>query len=293
MKSREVLFLNEEFELVRFEKDGLKLDVNVSPKEDTVWLSKEQMATLFGRDRSVISRHIKNIFIEKEIEEESNVHFLHIATSDKPVPFYSLDVVISVGYRVKSRNGVIFRRWANSVLKDYLLKGYILNNERTMITNENYVNLIYEVNSLKKNVDEIKDFLNSKNCNSFICYEGEIYEGFVFVNSLICSAKERVLIIDGYADNIVLDFFIGSKKGMKKAILCHKKERFDKTVLDRFNEEYGEIAIKEDKTYHDRLLIVDEDVYLLGTSLNSIGRKTSAITKTDAYVVEDIYKEED
>ena len=97
------------YEIIKFENDNVELEVNVSTEEETVWLSKEQMATLFDRDRSVISKHIKNIFLEKEADEESNVHNLHIPFSDKPVPFYSLDVVISVGYRVKSQRGVAFR----------------------------------------------------------------------------------------------------------------------------------------------------------------------------------------
>ena len=107
------------YELVKFVNNNLELEVTVSPEEETVWLSKEDMSFLFNRDRSVISRHIKNIFESNELEEKSNVHFLHIANSDKPVTFYNLDVVISVGYRVKSSNGVVFRKWASKVLKEY------------------------------------------------------------------------------------------------------------------------------------------------------------------------------
>ena len=129
------------YELIRFKDNEFELDVEVSPDEDTVWLSKEQMALLFDRDRSVISKHIKKIFQESELDEKSNVHFLHIANSDKPVPFYSLDVIISVGYRVKSKRGVLFRKWANSVLKQYLLKGYVLDNNRIIVSKDNYLNL--------------------------------------------------------------------------------------------------------------------------------------------------------
>lgn len=119
-----------ENELVLFEtQDGeIKLDVNLA--EETVWLTQAQMIQLFGRDQSVISRHINNVFKENEVEQKSNMQNLHIANSDKPVKFYSLDVIISVGYRVKSQRGVEFRRWANSVLKDYILKGYVVNNNR-------------------------------------------------------------------------------------------------------------------------------------------------------------------
>ena len=115
-------------EIILFENQDIKLEVNM--KDETVWVTQAQMAELFCRDVGVISRHIKNIFKENEIDEKSNLQKMQIASSDKPVNFYSLDVIISVGYRVKSKNGVIFRKWANKVLKDYLIKGYAVNNKR-------------------------------------------------------------------------------------------------------------------------------------------------------------------
>ncbi|CDE38008.1 phosphoribosylaminoimidazolesuccinocarboxamide synthase [Mycoplasma sp. CAG:472] len=115
-------------EIILFENQDVKLEVNM--KDDTVWLTQDQMAKLFGKDRTVITRHINNIFKDGELEEKSNVQKMHIANSDKPVSLYSLDVIISIGYRVKSQNGVIFRKWANKVLKDYLLKGYAVNQKR-------------------------------------------------------------------------------------------------------------------------------------------------------------------
>ena len=115
-------------EIILFENQNVKLEVNM--KDETVWLTQEQMAQLFAKDRTVISRHINNIFKDGELDEKSNVQKMHFANSDKPVTLYSLDVIISVGYRVKSKNGVIFRKWANKVLKEYLLKGYAVNQKR-------------------------------------------------------------------------------------------------------------------------------------------------------------------
>lgn len=114
--------------IILFENQDVKLEVNMNG--ETVWLTQDQMAKLFGKDRTVITRHINNIFKDGELEEKSNVQKMHIANSDKPVSLYSLDVIISIGYRVKSQNGVIFRKWANKVLKDYLLKGYAVNQKR-------------------------------------------------------------------------------------------------------------------------------------------------------------------
>lgn len=115
-------------EIILFENQDVKLELNI--KDETVWLTQEQMAKLFEKDRTVISRHIHNVFKDGEIDEQSNVQKMHIANSDKPIILYSLDVIISVGYRVKSKNGILFRRWANSVLKDYLIKGYTINQKR-------------------------------------------------------------------------------------------------------------------------------------------------------------------
>lgn len=115
-------------EIILFENQDVKLEVNM--KDETVWLTQEQMARLFDRNIGVISRHIKNIFAENELDMESNLQKMQIPNSDKPVSFYSLDVIISVGYRVKSKNGIIFRKWANKILKDYLIKGYTVNQKR-------------------------------------------------------------------------------------------------------------------------------------------------------------------
>ena len=126
------------YELVRFEQNGLTLDVNVSPSEDTVWLSKEQIALLFGRDRSVISRHINGIYEEGELDKKStcakNARMPQTRKRLYESELYNLDVIISVGYRVKSKNGVVFRKWANTVLKEYLLRGYVVDGKRALQT---------------------------------------------------------------------------------------------------------------------------------------------------------------
>lgn len=405
--------MNEKYEVVKFEQDGLTLDVNVSPSEDTVWLTQDAMALLFGKNQGVISRHINNIFKDGELDRNTSMQKMHKSRNSsnpnyRPPVYYNLDVVISVGYRVKSQNGlklkewlenyisdknqeiivynngiiqldvriepmketvwlsvnqiatlfetsidnvylhikniydegevnrsvtedssdtqkgivqtasdgksyltsfynldvilavgyrvkgkraIEFRRWATRVLKQYLLKGYVIDKQRTLVTNENYINLINKVNNLDDDVNKIKEILNEKVKNSFVCYEGKYYEGFSFINNLICTAKRRVVIIDGYADRSALDFFIDSKIGIKKEIICHKVDRIDPLIIQRFVKEYGNIVIKEDKSYHDRFLIIDDDIYILGASLNALGNKTSVITKTDQYKIKDIYKE--
>ena len=145
-------------EIVLFENQSVKLEVNM--KDETVWLTQQQMSELFEKDRTVITRHINNIFKEGELEEKSNVHFLHIANSDKPVKVYNLDVIISVGYRVKSQNGILFRRWANKILKDYMLKGYAVNQRRLEYL-EKTVKLIDIANRIDERLegDDAKEIL--------------------------------------------------------------------------------------------------------------------------------------
>ena len=124
------------YQMVKFTDKDFELDVRTDSEHETVWLSIDEMSTLFQRERTVISRHIKNVFLDKEASQKSNVHFLHIPNSDKPVAFYSLDVIISVGYRVKSQRGVLFRKWASKVLKEYLIQGYAINQKRIEALNK-------------------------------------------------------------------------------------------------------------------------------------------------------------
>ncbi len=145
------------YEVVKFIDDNIELDVNIDPYSETISLTQSQMAILFGVDISRISRHIKNALNEQEINSKSNLRKTQIANSDKLVYLDDLDVIISVGYRVKSIKGVIFRKWAIKVLKEYLLQGYVINEERSLVTNENYVRLINKVESLDERVSNIEN----------------------------------------------------------------------------------------------------------------------------------------
>ena len=276
------------YEIVKFEQGDLTLDVNVSPLEETVWLSKEDMSLLFERDRSVISRHIKNIFSENEIEEKSNVHFLHIPNSDKPVPFYSLDVIILVGYRVKSHNGIVFRRWANSVLKEYLLKGYVINEERTLVTNENYINLIHKVEGvLEKKVDEL-DCRVTKIEESHVVekekifFDGQFFDARVFLKDLFAKARKEIILVDPYADILALDYIKEKSEGVSIKLFISSKAKLTKEDIVSFNNQYGGLSVKINEAFHDRFLIIDGCIcYSLGASLNYAGKRTFAVTSIE------------
>lgn len=281
-----------EYEIVRYYDGDFSLDVNISPKEDTVWLSKNDMASLFDRDRSVITRHIQNIFDEEECSRESNVHFLHVPKSDKPVELYSLDVVISVGFRVKSKRGVLFRKWANSVLRDFMIKGYALSQNRALVTNENYVELINKVNAMDARIGNIEGKLISQPSER-IFFSGSFFDSYEFVSSIIKSAKKEIILIDPYVDETTLKILSARNEGAPIVLFLSSNAKLKQEAVDAFNKEYGNLTTHYCDSFHDRFLIIDHAIgYHVGASLNSIGKKAFEISKIeDRFIVESIIQE--
>ena len=200
-KDNEIKMIDKNYELIKFEDGDFSLDVNVSPKEDTVWLTQNQISELYARDVSVISRHIKNILSESECSE-SNLQKMQITNSDKPIIIYDLEMVISIGYRVKSKRGIMFRRWANSILKQYLLKGHVINEKRCLAHSDNILqmnNVITNINDRLTLVETKLDNLNSIDIfKNKIFYNGELFEGYSFIKNLFYKANTRIVIIDAY-----------------------------------------------------------------------------------------------
>ena len=266
----------EKGEIVLYQPDEMvKLEVRM--ENETVWLTQAQIAELFERDRTVITKHINNVFKEKELEEKSNVQFLHIANSDKPVKYFSLDVIISVGYRVKSIRGTQFRQWANRVLKDYLLKGYSVNQR---------------LNDMGKELAEIKETLyeHSKKIDFFvrtslppvegIFFDGQIFDAYKFATDLIRSARKSLLLIDNYVDESVLLMLSKRNPGVYATIYTQKITPQLQLDLDKHNDQYPPINVRTYRNSHDRFLIVDDkEVYHIGASLKDLGKKMFAFSK--------------
>ena len=269
------------YELIKFENDNVELEVSVSPEEDTVWLSKEQMSLLFDRNRSVISRHIKSIYEEGELNKESscakNAHEVNgqIHYTD----LYNLDVVISVGYRVKSKNGVLFRKWASSVLKEYLLKGYVLNEGRTLVTKENYLGLVCRVDSLEGRMTRIEEKEKHLFVEDLMVLDGEMFDALAVVTRIIETAQESIVAIDPYVDIRTLNSFKSKRKDVPLRIITSQKANLSKIDLEIFSEKYGDVFVETDETYHDRYLIIDDELfYHIGGSVNYLGKRLSQIT---------------
>ena len=274
------------YEIVKFADDEVKLDVNISPLEKTIWINIEQMSVLFERDRSVISKHIKNIFLEGELLENSVcAFFAHTANDGKTynVKYYNLDVVISVGYRVKSRRGVLFRQWANNIIQEYLIKGYAINEERTLVTNENYVRLINKVESLDERVSNIeKEYKPKEFKNTQLFFDGEFYDAYTLIQSLFESAHTEIIIIDNYVDRTILDRLVVKKSNVTVVIYTSINSRLLSKDIDAFNKQYGGLDVRYTTNVHDRYIIIDQNkLYHLGHSIKDLGKKIFSISESD------------
>ena len=256
-------------EIVMYQPDEtIRLEVRMG--EDTVWLTQQQMAELFQRDQSVIARHIRNIYKEEELKEEGTyakfAYMGHDGLQRYEVTQYNLDVIISVGYRVKSKRGTQFRQWANMVLKDYLLKGYVINQR---------------LFTLEKQVAELQSKVSFFVRSSLppvegIFYDGQIFDAYAQIVSMIKQAKRSIVLVDNYVDETTLTML--SKRGANVSATIYTKQTAQQFQLDvqRHNQQYPPITIHACQRNHDRFLIIDDVVYLFGASLKDAGKKLFA-----------------
>ena len=228
------------------------------------------MAHTGANDRTVITRHINNVFAEGELDEKSNVHFLHIPFSDRPIKLYSLNVVISVGYRVKSVRGTQFRIWATDVIYNYLLRGYAVNErierlERKVAKHDEQIGLV-----LKTALPPVEGVL----------FEGQICDAYATAMKIVKSAKKSLVLIDNWIDETVLTMLGERAKGVTATIYTKKATRKFQLDLNRYNAQYEPISVKPYKGAHDRFIIVDGmTVYHIGASLKDLGRALFAFSR--------------
>ena len=269
-------------EIILYQPDeAVRLEVRL--EDETVWLTQAQIAELFQRDRTVITKHINNVFKEKELEEKSNVHFLHIANSDKPVKFFSLDVIISVGYRVKSVRGTQFRQWANKILKEYLLKGYSIN-QRLNDMEYRMNNKFFQIEKTIAEHDAKIDFFVRTSLPPVegIFFDGQIFDAYKFATDLIKSAKCSLILLDNYVDESVLLMLSKRNIGVSATIYTQRITQQLQLDLDRHNSQYPPIDIRTYRDSHDRFLIIDNtEVYHIGASLKDLGKKMFAFSKLE------------
>ena len=279
------------YEIVKFKNDGLELDVNVSAKEDTVWLTVEQIARLFERERTVIGKYIKSIFFEGELDENSVcAFFAHTANDGKSynVKYYNLDVIISVGYRVKSKRGIVFRKWATNVLKEYLLKGYVINENRVVVSNENYIELRNEVVSINDRLLKIEDKVFDKQYGlDKLFFNGQFYDSYTLIQNIFEKAKEEIIIIDNYIDRSILDRLVVKKNDVRVIIYKNiNTSKINDIDINTFNKQYNNLKIINTLKVHDRYIIIDKiKLYHLGASIKDLGKKIFSISESDKSLI--------
>ena len=281
-------------EIILYQTDELTERIEVRLENETVWLNRQQLALLFGRDVKTIGKHINNFFSEGELIKEVVVAKFatttqHGAIKGKiqihQVEYYNLDIIISVGYRVKSKQGTQFRIWATNVLRDYLLKGYAFNQRMNRIENT--------VEQLAGKVNEISFQIKSAELpTQGVFFDGQIFDAYQLASKIIRSAKKNIVLIDNYIDESTLTHL--SKKTRAVKVLLLTKTISKQLTLDvkKANEQYSNFKLKSFTKSHDRFLIIDNtEVYHLGASIKDLGKKWFAFSKLEKNSVETILKE--
>ncbi len=273
-------------EIILYQPDDLSTKLEVIVEDDTIWLTQVQIVTLFDSSKANISEHIKHIFKTNELEENSTVRKIRTVrnegnrTVSRNLTHYNLDMIISIGYRVNSIRGTQFRIWANKVLKDYLLKGYSLNQRMNRIENS-VENLIVKVNSIDLQINS--DLLPVQG----IFFDGQVFDAYSFVSDLIRTAKKSLILIDNYIDDSVLTHFAKRNDNVSFYIFTKNISKQLKLDIEKYNQQYKPIKIEKFTKAHDRFLIIDETtLYHFGASLKDLGKKWFAFSKMDINAME-------
>ena len=277
--------MEQQGEIILYQPDeSVRMEVRI--EDETVWLTQAQIAELFETKRQAITKHLKNIFQSGELNENSVCSILELTASDGKsykTKTYNLDAIISVGYRVNSKNATLFRRWASQVLKDYLLKGHVINQRISNL--EQRVDakfLSYDMQLTRLN--EKADFFVRTSLPPVegIFFDGQIFDAYAFATNLIKSAKNSLILIDNYIDENTLLMLSKRTTGVDATIYTQRITPQLQLDLTRHNNQYPPINIRTYRQAHDRFLIIDRsDVYHIGASLKDLGKKLFAFSKMD------------
>ena len=273
--------MEERGEIIMYQPDSeVKLEVRL--EDETVWLNRQQMSVLFDRDVKTIGKHVQNALKEELSGISVVANFATTAADGKiyKVQYYNLDVILSVGYRVKSYRGVEFRRWASKILKEYLLRGYSVNRLRDV--ERRVDDRLAEHEHRLNQIDSKIDFFVRTSLPPVegIFYDGQIFDAYKFASDLIKSARKSILLIDNYVDESVLLMLGKRAPGVTAEIYTQSISRRLRQDLEKYNSQYEPIEIRVYKNSHDRFLIIDgADVYHIGASLKDLGKKMFAFSK--------------
>lgn len=264
-------------EIALYQLDKLTEHIEVKVEHETVWLNRQQIALLFDRDVKTIGKHIVNV-LQEELKGFSVVAKFATTAADGKIyqtEHYNLDAIISVGYRVKSQRGIQFRIWANNILKDYLLKGYSINQRMNRIENT-VENLAHKVNQIDLQIST--HLIPTQG----VFFDGQVFDAYELASKIIRSAKKSIVLIDNYIDENTLTHLAKKEKGVKTYLLTKNISKQLQLDIQKANAQYGNFEAKAFTQSHDRFLIIDsKEVYHLGASLKDLGRKWFAFSKMD------------
>ena len=275
-------------EIILYQPDN-SIQLEVRMEEDTVWLTQAQMAILFGTQRSAITKHLINIYKSGEIDKESTCSILeHVGQKGARLYttiFYNLDAILSVGYRVNSKNATVFRRWATKTLKEHLLHGYSICQHVQQVEQRIDRQLQEHTEQIHSLKDKVDFFVRtSLPPVEGVFYDGQIFDAYTFASDLIRSADRRVILIDNYVDDSVLLMLSKREEDVSAEIITRRVTETLRLDLERHQQQYPPIAMRESSNFHDRFLIIDDTVYHLGASLKDLGKKLFAFSKMEVPV---------
>ena len=274
-------------EIILYQPDA-SVSLEVRLEDETVWLNRNQIATLFDRDVKTIGKHINNALQEELAGLPTVAKFATVQkegdrTVTRNVEHYNLDVIISVGYRVKSKRGVQFRIWANTIIKDYLLRGYSINQRLLHMENRIDHRLSEHDNQIKELSGKVDFFIRtSLPPKEGILFEGQIFDAYVFVCDLVKRAKKRIVLIDNYIDETVLTLLDKRSRGVLATIYTKRINRQLQLDLEKHNDQYAPIDVRLASRIHDRFMVVDDNLYHIGASIKDLCIKLFAFSKMES-----------
>ena len=269
--------------------ETVRLDVRL--ESDTVWLTQAQLCELFGVVKSNVSYHLKNIYGTRELDYGATVQKIRTVRTEagravsRDIEYFNLDVIISLGYRINSKLGIQFRQWATRVLKEYMLRGYVVNQRLNQLEDKVDRRLAKHDQDIVELKDKVDFFVQtSQPPVRGVFYNGQVFDAHVFAAKFILSAKKSILIIDSWVDVVTLELLAKKAKGVTVEIVTSRRgNKISASDTAKFNAQHGGLTITVSKNFHDRFLVIDDKtLYLVGASLKDLGWKCFAFTKLDS-----------
>ncbi len=271
------------------------ISLEVRLENETVWLTQAQIVELFQSSKSNISEHISRIYADEELEKESTVRNFRIVQMEgtrkvtRNVVCYNLDAIISIGFRVNSKRGIQFRQWANKVLKEYLLRGYAVNQRIDALENRMDRKLYDHEQKIEQLTEQVDFFVRtSLPPVEGVFYENQLFDAHILMSQLIESAQKRIVVIDNYVDASVLTLLTKRKQDVSAEIYTYKISDQFSLDLEKHNGQYPVVEVYVSKKSHDRFLIIDDKVYHIGASIKDLGKKLCAVTLLNSITAEEI-----